>query len=89
MQNENPSAVRSRVMRSFDSATNFMHAFLAGGRGYTSAEVEAGIRRLKEACDVMEQKYAEGKNAEFTKTLISQGRVAVKEAQITLAERQK
>jgi hypothetical protein len=89
MQNENPSEERSRVMRSFDAATNFVHAFLAGGRGYTSADIEAGIRRLKEACDVMEQKYGEGKNAEFTKTLISQGRVAVKEAQIALAERQK
>lgn len=68
-----------------EDACEFLRSFTLGRHGFTQQDGIAGIKRVTDLCDRMEKLFADGPDAEKSKTIVASARPRVSAAETRLA----
>jgi hypothetical protein len=68
-----------------DEACEFLRSFTLGRRGFTQQDGIAGIQRVIDQCNRMEELFADGPNASASKAIVASARPRVSAAKARLA----
>jgi hypothetical protein len=68
-----------------EEACEFLRSFTLGRHGFTPQDGIAGIRRVTEQCNQMEELFGDGANASQSKAIVASARPRVSAAKARLA----
>ena len=68
-----------------EEACEFLRSFTLGRHGFTHQDGIAGIQRVTDCCNRMEKVFADGPDANESKTVVASARPKVRAAQARLA----
>ncbi len=73
------------VKLALGEACEFLRSFTLGRRGFTAQDGIAGIQRVTDQCNQMEELFADGSDAKESKSIVASARPRISAAKARLA----